>query len=81
MSFLRDRFPCAVLVPLHNEMLRSAQHRDKYAISGSGALTVKLSALAPGLLKLIDSPPFSFADSNMGNATDVPLDAHNELQR
>ena len=78
---LRDRFPRAMLVPLHNEMLGSAQHRDKYPISGSGALTVKLPALAPGLRKLIDSPPFSFANSNMGNATDVPLDAHIELQR
>ena len=78
---LRDRFPRAMLVPLHNEMLGSAQHRDKYPIAGSGALTVKLPALAPGLRKLIDSPPFSFADSNMGNATGVPLDAHIELQR
>jgi hypothetical protein len=78
---LRDRFARAMLVPLHNEMLGSAQHRDKYSISGSGALTVKLPALAPGLRKLIDSPPFSFADSSMGNATDIPLDAHIELQR
>jgi len=68
-------------VPLHNEMLGSAQYRDKYPISGSGGLTVKLPALAPGLRKLIDSPPFSFANSNMGSATDVPLDAHIELQR
>ena len=67
---LRDRFPRAMLVPLHNEMLGSAQHRDKYPIAGSGALR-----------KLIDSPPFSFADSNMGNATGVPLDPHIELQR
>ena len=78
---LRDRFPRAMLVPLHNEMLGSAQHRDKYPISGGGGLTVKLPALAPGLRKLIDSPPFSFADSNMGNATNIPLDSHIELQR
>jgi hypothetical protein len=37
--------------------------------------------LAPGLRKLIDTPPFSFADSNMASATGVPLDAHIELQR
>jgi hypothetical protein len=78
---LRERFARAMLVPLHNEMLGSAQHRDKYPTSGSGALIVKLPALAPGLRKLIDSPPFSFADSNMVNATDIPLDAHVELQR
>jgi len=78
---LRDRFARAMLVPLHNEMLGSAQHRDKYSNSGSGALTVKLPALAPGLRRLIDNPPFSFAESNMGNATGIPLDAHIELQR
>jgi len=78
---LRERFARAMLVPLHNEMLGSSQHRDKYPISGGGALAVKLPALAPGLRKVIDDPPFSFADSNMGNATDIPLDAHIELQR
>lgn len=78
---LRDRFPRAMLVPLHNEMLGSAQHRDKYPVSGGGAPTVKLPALAPGLRRLIDSPPFSFANTNMGNATNIPLDAHIEMQR
>jgi hypothetical protein len=78
---LREKFARAMLVPLHNEMLGSSQHRDKYPISGGGTLTVKLPALAPGLRKLIDDPPFSFADSNMGNATDIPLDGHIELQR
>jgi hypothetical protein len=37
--------------------------------------------LAPGLRRLIDSPPFSFANTNMGNATNIPLDAHIEMQR
>jgi hypothetical protein len=78
---LRDRFTRAMLVPLHNEMLGSAQHRDKYPTAGSGALTVKLPALAPGLRKMIDSQPFSFAVANMGDATNIPLDAHVELQR
>ena len=78
---LRERFGRAMVVPLHNEMLGSSQHRDKYPAGGSGAATVRVPALAPGLRKLIDTPPFSFADSNMGNATGVPLDAHIELQR
>jgi hypothetical protein len=78
---LREKFARAMLVPLHNEMLGSSQHRDKYPISGGGALAVKLPTLAPGLRKLIEDPPFSFADSNMGNATDILLDAHIELQR
>ena len=78
---LRERFGRAMLVPLHNELLGSAQHRDKYPANGSGAVTVRLPALAPGLRKLIDTPPFSFANSSMANATGVPLDAHIELQR
>jgi hypothetical protein len=78
---LRERFGRAMLVPLHNEVLGSAQYRDKYPTSGGGALTVRLPVLAPGLRKLIDTPPFSFADSNMASATGVPLDAHIELQR
>ncbi|HEY7228815.1 MAG TPA: hypothetical protein VH558_00430 [Pseudolabrys sp.] len=78
---LRERMGRAMLVPLHNEMLGSAQHRDKYPASGSSAVTVRLPVLAPGLRKFIDTPPFSFADSNMANATGIPIDAHIELQR
>jgi hypothetical protein len=78
---LRERMGRAMLVPLHNEMLGSAQHRDKYPASGNSAVTVRLPVLAPGLRKFIDTPPFSFADSNMANATGIPLDAHIELQR
>jgi hypothetical protein len=78
---LRERFRRAMMVPLHNEMLGSSQYRDKYPAGGGGAVAVRVPALAPGLRKLIDTPPFSFADSNMGNATGIPLDAHIELQR
>lgn len=74
---LRERFTQALLVPVHNEILGPSQHRDKYA----GSLTVRLPVLAPGLRKYIESPPFSFADSNMGNAVGIPIDVHIELQR
>lgn len=74
---LRERFTQALLVPVHNEILGPSQHRDKYV----GSLTVRLPVLAPGLRKYIDSPPFSFADSNMGNAVGIPIDVHIELQR
>ena len=42
---------------------------------------VRLPALAPGLRRYVETPPFSFADSNMSNVVGIPLDAHIELQR
>jgi hypothetical protein len=66
---------------VHNELLGPAQHRDKYMPGGSGAVIVHLPVLAPGLRRYIDKPPFSFANSNMGNAVGIPLDSHIELQR
>ena len=76
---LRQDFSQAAIVPVHNEILGVAQHRDKYATSGSG-VPVHIAALAPGLRKIIDRPPFSFADSS-GAPIDVPLEMHAELQR
>jgi hypothetical protein len=78
---LRGRFAQATLAPVHNEMLGAAQHRDKYPISGSGAVVVRFPVLAPGLRKYIEKPPFSFSDSRLASATNIPLDAHIELQR
>ena len=78
---LRARFSQATLTPVHNELLGPAQHRDKYMVAGGGTVMVHLPVLAPGLRRHIDKPPFSFADSNMGNAVGIPLDAHIELQR
>jgi hypothetical protein len=78
---LRKRLPEATLTPVHNEILGQGQHRDKYLMVGSGAAQIKLSALAPGLRRYIEKPPFSFLDSQLANAKDIPLDAHIELQR
>lgn len=78
---LRSRLPQAVLTPLLNEMLGTAQHRDKYPVRGTGAALVRLPALALGLRKYIETPPFSFAQARLANATDIPLDVHLELQR
>src|SRR6185437_3090694 len=78
---LRERFAQALLVPVHNEILGSSQHRDKYPIAGGGALSLRMPVLAPGLRKYIDTPPFSFAGPDMSNAVGIPLDAHSELQR
>jgi hypothetical protein len=73
---LRRDFPQAAVVPVHNEILGVAQHRDKFA----GPAAVHIAALAPGLRKIIDRPPFSFADSASA-PIDVPLEMHVELQR
>jgi hypothetical protein len=78
---LRDRFAQATLTPVHNELLGPAQHRDKYPVSSGRAVMMRLPALAPGLRKYIETPPFSFADTNMGDAVGIPLDVHIELQR
>ncbi len=78
---LHSRWPQAMLTPVHNEILGPAQHRDKYPTAGSSAALVRFPVLAPGLRKYIEKPPFSFSDSRLANAKDIPLDVHIELQR
>jgi hypothetical protein len=78
---LRDRFAQAMWAPVHNEMFGPAQHRDKYPLVGGSSVMVRLPVLAPGLRRYIETPPFAFADSNVGAAVGIPLDAHIELQR
>jgi hypothetical protein len=78
---LRARFARAILAPVHNEIFGPAQHRDKYPVASGNPGIVRLPVLAPGLRRYIDTPPFSFADSNMGNAVGIPIAAHVELQR
>ena len=78
---LRDRFAQAMLAPVHNEIFGPAQHRGKYPQASGGPVMVRLPVLAPGLRRYIETPPFSFSDSNMGNAVGIPPDAHIELQR
>jgi hypothetical protein len=78
---LRGRLPQATLVPLLNEMLEPSQHRDKYPMLASGAMPVRLPALAPGLRRYIDKPPFSFSDTWLANAREIPLGVQIELQR
>lgn len=78
---LRTNFAQVTLAPVHNELLGSAQHRDKYPLADGSRVTVRLPALAPGLRRYIEAPPFSFAESIMGNSTGVPNEAQAELQR
>jgi len=76
---LRDRFSRATLAPVHNEILGPAQHRDKYPLATGGPGVVRMPALAPGLRRYIETPPFSFADS--GKASPMLPDSQSELQR
>jgi hypothetical protein len=78
---LRSRFPEVVLAPVHNEIFGSAQHRDKYQLAGSGEAMVRLQALAPGVRKYVETPPFSFSDPRLGAALKVPREIKAELQR
>jgi hypothetical protein len=78
---LRSRFPRATLAPVHNEMLGPAQHRDKFPTAGRAAALLRFPALAPGLRKYIETPPFSFSQEKLANAKNIPLEAHIELQR
>ena len=74
---LRSDFSQAAIIPVQNELLGPAQQREKFAAPGAGSKAVHLAALTPGLRKVIDRRPFSFADP----AGDIPLETHLELQR
>lgn len=74
---LRRRLPHALLSPVLNEIFGTAQHREKYQFGGTGEIMVRLPALAPGLRKYIETPPFSFA----APTADLAADFANEMQR
>jgi hypothetical protein len=78
---LGERFRHATLSPVHNEMLRPQQFRGKFQPAGLGAAQMRLPALTPGLRRYVETPPFSFADTALANARNIPLDVHIELQR
>lgn len=78
---LRLRFPRMTLSPVVNEMLGTGQFREQFPVSGGGAEQLKFAALAPGLRKYIEKPPFSFSGRELANAKHIPLDSHIELQR
>ena len=78
---LRDDFPNVALIAVHNDILGEAQHRDKFTSPGPGSIPVHVAALAPGLRKVIDRRPFSFADPRTTAFAGVGLEPYNELQR
>jgi len=78
---MNARFRRATLSPVHNEMLGPNQLRDRFPPAGLGAALLRMPALAPGLRKYVETPPFSFADTQLANAKHIPLDVHIELQR
>jgi hypothetical protein len=78
---LRERFTHATLAPVHNEILGPAQHRDKYPLASGGPGVVRMAALAPGLRRYVETPPFSFADPRVADPTRIPDTAYAELER
>lgn len=78
---LCGRLSEAMLVPVHNEILGSAQYRDRYGLIGSSTPVVRLPVLAPGLRKYVETPPFSFAESQLAVPPDVPIDVNLEVDR
>jgi hypothetical protein len=78
---LRRRLLQATLAPVHNEILGSAQHRDKYDLMGSGETVVRLAVLAPAFRKHVDKPPFSFATARTAETPDMPAGVNIQVQR
>jgi len=74
---LRSRFPDAVLAPLHNEIFGAGPHRGKYELTGAGL--ARLPALAAGLRKYIETPPFSLNEAVLADSR-IPLAVQTELQ-
>jgi hypothetical protein len=59
---LRSRLPEAVMTPVHNEIFGVTQHRARYGLTGS-AIVIRLPPLAPAVRKYVETPPFSFRES------------------
>lgn len=78
---LGERLPRVTLTPVQNEMFGAGQMRDKFPPIGRGAALLRVPALAPGLRKHVELPPFSFSGPQLANAKNIPLDGHLELQR
>lgn len=78
---LRDCFPNATMAPVFNEVFGPAYLPARYPLHSGDAQVMRLPALAPGLRKYIELPPFSFADARLAAATAIPLGVHIELQR
>jgi hypothetical protein len=73
---LRNRLPEVALTPVHNEIFGAAHYLNKYAPMGSGTVVMRLPSLASKARKVIERPPFSFADS----ARVAPLDAETNAE-
>jgi len=75
---LRNRWPGAVLTPVHNEIFGAAHYMNKYAPMGSGTVVMRVPLLASKARKVVERPPFSFADSDRTASVDAETNA--ELQ-
>lgn len=77
---LRRRFPAVTLTPVHNELFGSLHQREAHPLLETGTTVLRLPVLAPALRRYIETPPFSFAEVRLADATAIPLTAHIELE-
>jgi hypothetical protein len=75
---LRARFPSVSVVTIQNEWLGRAPAAPYPA---RGTATLRFPALAPGLGQYAATPPFSFGDAALANASSIPPEARIALAR
>ena len=63
------------------ERLGKEQNREKYSTEGRGRERMRFPVLKKGRRRKIETSPFSFAEQQLANAKDIPIDVHIELQR
>jgi hypothetical protein len=73
---LRARFPSVTVVAVQNEWLGRPP-----AASARGTATLRFPALAPGLGQYAATPPFSFGDAALADASSIPPEARIALAR
>jgi hypothetical protein len=78
---LRQRLPALMITPVRSEVFAPPQRRERYPRRDAPVPSLFFPALAPGLRRYIETPPFSFAEARLAKAADIPRDVHVELQR
>lgn len=77
---LQQRFPGMVLAPVHNEGLVRAPNRDLFPRAGGASLPLRVPPLAPGVLRLVNRPGFSFGAFRRGETDEWADSYRHELE-
>ena len=78
---LRQRFPEMTITPVQNELFASPHRGENFPRKQSHVPGLRFPALALGLRRYIETPPFSFSAERLANLEEIPLDTQAELQR